>query len=145
VRLTWLRAHELRARRKRCSTTVLPHAREQALFALAVTLQAGDPLPFAEGKEQMSTHRVSSCRTPGRRRVEIDGGDAFIPDFRHGFVAVTDGDVEAWGEEFVAAATSGEAVSEVARDELLDEDIDGLAVDLLFEVDPDDVVGPSPS
>ena len=59
----------------------------------------------------------------------LDGGDAFVPDFRHGFVELDDGDAEAFGEEFILAATSAEAVSESARDELRDEELDGLTVE----------------
>ena len=51
------------------------------------------------------------------RRTAEDAGDAFIYDFRHGFVPIADGDVEACGEEFVAGATSNEPIGEIARDE----------------------------
>ena len=52
------------------------------------------------------------------RRLELDGGDAFIRDFRRGFRRAVDDDVEATGQEFIAAATSNDAVAELARDEL---------------------------
>ena len=48
---------------------------------------------------------------------------------RHGFVELEDGDAEAFGEEFILAATSAEAVSESARDELSDQELDGLTVE----------------
>lgn len=67
----------------------------------------------------------------------LDGGDAFVPDFRHGFVEIEDGDAEAFGEEFILAATSAEAASESARDELRDDEVSGLTVD--------DGADPSPS
>jgi hypothetical protein len=61
------------------------------------------------------------------RRAAEDGGDAFIHDFRHGFVPIADGDVEAFGEEFVAGATSNEPIGEVARDEVYAADVGGVA------------------
>jgi hypothetical protein len=66
----------------------------------------------------------------GHRHEELDGGEAFVHDPRHGFVAAEDGDTEAFGEEFVASATSNEPVSELARDEEPDGDIDIVAIDL---------------
>jgi hypothetical protein len=72
------------------------------------------------------------------RHFDLDDGDAFLPDFRHGFAPVTDGDVEAFGEEFIVAATSAEAVGEAARDELVDEDLAGLTVEASFD-DADDL------
>lgn len=69
----------------------------------------------------------------GLRHVELDGGDAFVADFRHGFVPVKDGDAEALGEEFIAAATSGEATAEDARDEVVEGDLDGLTIEMSFE------------
>jgi hypothetical protein len=47
----------------------------------------------------------------------LDGGEAFIQDSRHGFRPVKEGDVEAFGEEFIAGATSNEPMGELARDE----------------------------
>ncbi len=52
------------------------------------------------------------------RKSELDDGYAFLPDFRQGFVLVSDDEVEAFAEEFIAAATSAEAVGELARDEI---------------------------
>lgn len=70
----------------------------------------------------MLARKQSKARAlSGHRHVDPDDGNAFVADFRHGFVPVKDGDAEAMGEEFIAAATSGEAVGEAARDELLDE------------------------
>jgi hypothetical protein len=55
-------------------------------------------------------------------RKELDGGDAFLADIRHGFIPIGDGDVEAFGEEFIAGATSNDAVAELARDETYTEE-----------------------
>lgn len=83
----------------------------------------------------MITRNVSKLRALAKnlRHVDLDGGDAFVPDFRHGFVPVKDGDAEAFGEEFIVAATSAEAVSEADRDEALDEDLGGLTIEMSFE------------
>ena len=75
------------------------------------------------------------------RHAVLDGGDAFVPDFRHGFLELKDGDAEAFGEEFIAAATSAEAVAESARDEVLDEELGEVSIDTSF----DDATGPSPN
>jgi hypothetical protein len=83
----------------------------------------------------MDARRLSKDRSfaPRRRHIELDGGDAFVPDFRRGFVPVRDGDAEAFGEEFIAAATSAEGMGEAARDELVEEDFGGLVVETSFE------------
>ncbi len=69
------------------------------------------------------------------RHVEQDGGDAFVPDYRHGFVASADGDAEACGEEFIASVTSAEPVAEDARDEVLAEELGGFLVESVEEDD----------
>ena len=74
-----------------------------------------------------------------RPAAQLDDGDAFVPDFRHGFVVVKDDDAEAFGEEFIAAATSAEAVGEDARDELLDDELDGLALEMLDDSSLDEL------
>jgi hypothetical protein len=58
-----------------------------------------------------------------------DGGDAFVRDFRHRLGPVRDRDAEAFGEEFVASATSNVPVGELARDELCAEDLGGVFFD----------------
>jgi hypothetical protein len=65
--------------------------------------------------------------------VELDGGDAFVPDYRKGFVVVPDGDAEALGEELIASVTSGEPVAESARDEILNDELAGLTVESVEE------------
>jgi len=67
------------------------------------------------------------------RHVDLDAGDAFVPDYRKGFVASPDGDAEAFGEEFIASATSAEPVAESARDEVIAEELAGLSVESVEE------------
>jgi hypothetical protein len=74
-----------------------------------------------------------------RRAPEADSGEAFVHDFRRGFRPIADGDVEACGEEFIAAVTSNDAVAELARDEPLTEEIAALG----FEMHVDDLLDDS--
>jgi hypothetical protein len=67
-----------------------------------------------------------------------DGGDAFVRDFRSGFVAIRDGDTEAFGRVFVWAATSNDAISELARDEVVAAEMGGL----VFDLEDEDASGP---
>jgi hypothetical protein len=66
------------------------------------------------------------------RRVATapDAGDAFVRDFRSGFRPIRDGDAEAFGEVFVSAATSNDAIAELARDEVYLEELGGLVIDI---------------
>lgn len=82
----------------------------------------------------MSKHAHGGGRWLRRRKDPLDSGDAFLQDFRLGFVPIDDGDVEAFGEEFVAGATSNEPIGELARDELYAEELDGV----VLETEPDD-------
>lgn len=77
-----------------------------------------------------TTSKIAKLRALAEhiRHVDEDDGNAFVPDFRTGFVPVKDGDAEAFGEEFIAAATSGEGVGESARDEVEDE-LGGLTIE----------------
>jgi len=80
----------------------------------------------------MTTRRSlhpATHHAPVGRHIELDGGTAFVPDFRRGFVASRDGDAEAFGEEFITAATSAEAVGETARDEIFADELSGLSID----------------
>jgi hypothetical protein len=90
----------------------------------------------------MHSHKVMNPRALARglRHVELDDGDAFVPDFRHGFLATKDDDAEAFGEEFISAATSGESVGESARDEL-DDDLGGMTIELGYDEIIDAYVG----
>ena len=85
------------------------------------------PVPAHTGAHARHVHHV--------RHVEQDGGDAFVPDYRKGFVASTDGDAEACGEEFIASATSAEPVAEEARDEVVADELAGLTVESVDEED----------
>jgi hypothetical protein len=75
--------------------------------------------------------RTKNKTRPTRRShiEELDGGEAFVHDYRHGFRPIREGDVEAFGEEFVAGATSNDAVGELARDESYAEELGGFAFD----------------
>lgn len=82
-----------------------------------------------------SAHVVSSV-APARvshRHVDLDGGDAFLPDYRHGVAAPKDDEVEAMGEEFIVSATSAESIAEAARDEEAPDELDGLHVETIVE------------
>ena len=74
---------------------------------------------------------------PRMHAEELDGGEAFVHDYRHGFEPIAEGDVEAFGEEFIAGATSNDAVCEIARDEPYAEELGGPAFDLREEDDLD--------
>jgi hypothetical protein len=65
----------------------------------------------------------------------LDDGEAFLPDFRRGFVEAKDGDVEAFGEEFIAAVTSADAISELARDDGGDDDFYVVPIEALHRLD----------
>lgn len=79
--------------------------------------------------------RAHKKRLYPRRMKELDNGEAFVHDFRHGFVPIADGDVEAFGEEFVAGATSNEAIGELARDEIAPDEVGAFAFDLFGDDD----------
>ncbi|HEY8078727.1 MAG TPA: hypothetical protein VIF62_31565 [Labilithrix sp.] len=75
------------------------------------------------------TMHTQNGRRLRRHIAPLDAGEAFLHDFRGGFVPIEDGDVEAFGEEFIAAATSNEPIGELARDELYADELGGVAVD----------------
>jgi hypothetical protein len=79
------------------------------------------------------THK--KCASLRRAAVAPDGGEAFVRDFRSGLAPIRDGDTEAFGELFVWAATSNDAASELARDEVHAEELGGL----VFDLDDEDV------
>ena len=72
------------------------------------------------------------------RHVELDGGHAFLPDSRHGAAVMTDDEVEAMGEEFIATATSAESVAETARDEEVADELEGLHVETIAGEDDEE-------
>jgi hypothetical protein len=69
-------------------------------------------------------------RSPHRHAEDLDTGEAFVHDYRRGFRPIEDGDVEAFGEEFIAGATSNDAIGELARDECYIEESGGFGFDL---------------
>jgi hypothetical protein len=73
-----------------------------------------------------------------RRVAAPDRGDAFLHDFRSRFAPIRDGDTEASGRVFVWAATSNDAISELARDEVVADELGGL----VFDLEDPDVSGP---
>jgi hypothetical protein len=77
--------------------------------------------------------RPNARKARFRRPIELDTGAAFVPDSRRGFVEVDDGDAEAFGEEFIFGATSGEGVAEDARNEPDDDELAPLFVEPIEE------------
>lgn len=65
------------------------------------------------------------------RPLVIDGGDAFLPDYRHGIAPPGDDEVEAMGEEFLVSATSAASIAEEARDEEASDEVEGLHVETI--------------
>lgn len=80
-------------------------------------------------------------RSPKKRTLRpaaLDDGDAFIPDCRRGPIHLSDDEADAFAEEFIASATSGEEIAEDARNELLPEE---LALDYVETVSVASSVG----
>lgn len=69
-------------------------------------------------------NRTKKHPQPLPRAAHPDDGEAFIPDRARHEGALAD-DAEADAEEFIAGATSGEAVFEDARDEFNTEELGG--------------------
>jgi hypothetical protein len=86
----------------------------------------------------IATFMKRKTRSSRGLAAHLDGAEAFVPDFRSGFFAIGDGDVEALGEEFVLGATSNDAVGELARDEVHPAELYGFVFDLedteLFDI-----------
>lgn len=95
--------------------------------------QKKDPVN-AKAKAAKAAKVVTMLRKHRRHGRELDGGEAFVPDIRYGFVPMSDGDVEAAGEEFIAGATSNEPIGELARDETYLEEVGGV----VLQMDDDD-------
>ena len=89
------------------------------------TRKSSHPTPIHQGVQHGGHHLG---RHVGRH-IELDGGDAFVPDFRRGLGALKDNEAEAFGEEFVSSATSAEAVAESARDEFASDELGGFVVE----------------
>jgi hypothetical protein len=92
----------------------------------------------------MPLHKVTRPVPSHARHIDIDDGDAFFPDYRHGLGELDDGDAEALGEAFIATATSAEDVAEPGGDEALDGALGDLTLEASsfdeLDVDPDDVL-----
>lgn len=69
--------------------------------------------------------RSSALSRPRPSRRRPDSGDAFLPEFSHWRGARHDDDAEAFAEELIASATSGEYVGEDARNETSEEELGG--------------------
>jgi hypothetical protein len=76
-------------------------------------------------------HSSRRKKAPTRRLAgELDRGDAFVRDSRHGFTPILEGDVEALGEEFIWGATSNDAIAELARDDVYASEIGAVVIDV---------------
>jgi|GEM_PF-5690450 len=89
--------------------------------------------------KKTNAHRPKTLRARAHH-APMDDGRAFVSDPRDGFVELPDGDAEALGEEFIAAATSAEAIGEDARDEVSTDELDGLHVTCAVDDEPDDLL-----
>ena len=93
------------------------------------------PIAATLRRSRVSTVTHKKCASLRRAAVAPDGGEAFVRDFRSGFAPIRDGDTESFGELFVWAATSNDAASELARDEVHAAEFGGL----VFDLDDEDV------
>jgi len=93
------------------------------------------PLAATLRRSRVSTVTPKRCASLRRPAATLDGGEAFVRDFRSGRTPIRDGDTEAFGEVFVWAATSNDAASELARDEVHAAEAGGLVFDLDDEED----------
>ena len=58
-----------------------------------------------------------------KRRPRPDDAEAFVDDVGISHAPLVDDEAEAFGEEFVATATSGEFIGEDARNEVVDDEL----------------------
>lgn len=68
-----------------------------------------------------------------KRMPRPDDADAFLDDVGISHAPVTDDEAEAFGEEFIATATSGEFIGEDARNETADDELGLVDFRPLFE------------
>jgi hypothetical protein len=68
-----------------------------------------------------------------KRRPRFDDADAFVDDVGVSHAPVADNEAEAFGEEFVATATSGEFVGEEARNEVANDELGLVEIRPFFE------------
>lgn len=64
-----------------------------------------------------------------------DDAEAFVDDVSISHAPVDDDEAEAFGEEFIATATSGEFIGEDARNEVAEEELGLIAIPPMFEED----------
>ena len=76
------------------------------------------PLAATLRRSRVSTVTPKRCASLRRPAATLDGGEAFVRDFRSGRTPIRDGDTEAFGEVFVWAITSNDAMGELASDEV---------------------------
>ncbi len=93
------------------------------------------PIATTLRRSRVLTVTHKKCASLRRPAVASDSGEAFVRDFRSGYAPIRDGDTEAFGEVFVWAATSNDAASELARDEVHAAESGGL----VFDLDDEDV------
>ena len=70
-----------------------------------------------------------------KRRSRPDDAEAFVDDVGLSHAPLADDEAEAFGEEFVATATSGEFVGEDARDEVAEEELGVFEIEPMFDED----------
>ena len=68
-----------------------------------------------------------------KRMPRPDGAEAFLDDVGISHAPVDDDEAEAFGEEFIATATSGEFIGEDARNEIAEEELGLIAIRPMFE------------
>jgi hypothetical protein len=74
------------------------------------------------------------ARNPNmKRRSRFDDADAFVDDVGLSHAPVADDEAEAFGEEFIATATSGEFVGEDARNEVADDELGLVEIRTMFD------------
>jgi hypothetical protein len=70
-----------------------------------------------------------------KRMSRPDDAEAFVHDVGLSHAPVADDEAEAFGEEFIATATSGEFIGEDARNEVADDELGIVEIRQMFEED----------
>lgn len=70
-----------------------------------------------------------------KRMPRPDDAEAFVHDVGISHAPVSDDEAEAFGEEFIATATSGEFIGEDARNEVAEEELGLIEIRPMFEED----------
>ena len=74
-----------------------------------------------------------------KRTSRPDDAEAFLDDVGISHERLADDDAEAFGEEFIASATSGEFIGEDARNELANEELGWIAGASAFDSEEDEI------